>query len=181
MDTMFLRDLGGLLDDEQIGQEFCYRWSATTDHANTAVVGLRAGGAAASAILQRCRDLGHCGNRLVLRFDENPHLDLLVLPCPFFDPLWPHRDRQDRYAKAPFDRFDGFFRRFGWLFRRDGAIGSYRDFFPGAYTYHWHNMWQAREHEESYFGMFDREFDSIVEARLGVRVTPAGAIGNPVA
>jgi hypothetical protein len=103
----------------------------------------------------------------VLRFADNADLDLLVLPCPFFDPLLPHHDGRDRYEHAPFKRFDGFFRRFGWLHRRDETIRSYRNFFPGAFTYHWHNQWNAREHGKSYFGLFEREFDAILEARRG--------------
>ena len=41
-------------------------------------------------------------------------------------------------------------------------INSYKDFFPGIFTYHWHNMWKKEIHEDSYFGLFNKEFDSLL-------------------
>ena len=40
-----------------------------------------------------------------------------------------------------------------------------RDFFPGSFAYHWHNGWKEPEHEASYFGLFNREFDQRLAGR----------------
>jgi hypothetical protein len=106
----------------------------------------------------------------VLRFEDNVELDLTVLPCVFFDPLWPHHDHKDKYKSAPIDRFEDFFRKFDWWFRRNRNLRSHRDFFPGAFTYQWHNLWESREHKNSYFGLFNKEFDILLSAKLGIDV-----------
>jgi len=97
--------------------------------------------------------------------------DLLVLPCVCFDPLWPHHDRRDRYYAAPFDRFEDFFRRFEPEFLHNGSIRSYGNFFPGAFTYHGHNFWDAWEDPNSYLGLFNQEFDTILKDRLAKEST----------
>jgi glycosyl transferase-like sugar-binding protein len=171
IDTMFLRDVHDLPSE---ADECCSRWSAHVEYANSAFLRLRQGSETARALLARSREIGSCRPRHLLRFDEGPGFDLLVLPCALFDPLWPHNDRKDRYRAAPFDRFEDFFRRFGWRFRRQAGIRSHRDFFPGAFAYHWHNFWDAPEQPDSYFGLFDREFDAILEDRLGVRPSGRG-------
>jgi hypothetical protein len=171
MDTMFLRDLDALFQQSSVTDEFCYRWSAHLPYANTAILALRAGSEVAHALLHRCAEIRSCRPATVLRFDDTRQLPLLVLPCAAFDPLWPHHDGQDRYAGAPYRRFADFFRRFGWRVRRAPTIRSHRDFFPGAFTYHWHNCWDAPEHADSYFGLFETEFDDLLQARLDV---PAG-------
>jgi hypothetical protein len=168
LDTLFLRDLGPLWTDGRFSSEFCYRWSAHMPYANSAVLALREGSATARRLLERCRERNSCRPRDVLRFVEDADLDLLVLPCPFFDPLWPHRDRQDTYTDAPFDRFEDFFRRFGWGFPRDANRASIGAFFPGAFTYHWHNCWDAKEHPDSYFGLLEQQIDDVLTGRLGL-------------
>lgn len=170
MDMMFLRDMSALLGNEHFHDEFCYRWSAHLPYGNSAVLRLRQHSDTARTLLVTCGEAGSCRPKDVLRFEDNAGLDLLVLPCPFFDALWPHHDRQDNYNDAPFDRFADFFRKFGWRFKRNPAVRSYRDFFPGAFAYHWHNFWDAREHKDSYFGLFNREFDIILGEKLGIEI-----------
>jgi hypothetical protein len=164
IDMMLLRDLRELLGDPFGSEELCYQWS-DQPHANHAVLRLHQGGETAQAILERCVEKGSCDPRAILRFDGNETLDMAVLPCAFFDPLWLHADGKDALEGAPFDGFDGFFRRFGWRFRPARGVDSYRDFFPGAFAFHWHNQWDAAEHERSYFGRFDREFDALLGSR----------------
>jgi hypothetical protein len=166
MDTMFLRDMRVLRRHQWFAGDFCYRWSAQRRYGNTAVLALAKGGETALALLKRCAATRTCHPRTVLDFDANRDLDLLVAPCVAFDPLWPHHDHEDEYAGAPFRRFGEFFRRFGRRFPRP-SIQSHREFFPGAFTYHWHNCWGAREHEDSYFGLFNAAFDHVLGERLG--------------
>ncbi|HEY7535740.1 MAG TPA: glycosyltransferase, partial [Thermodesulfobacteriota bacterium] len=170
MDIMFLRNMHTLFCNEYWQGEFCYRWSAHLPYGNSAVLRLRQYSDIAHSLLDICGKVNSCDPRSVLRFEENRALDLLVLPCVFFDPLWPHYDRRDRYDAAPFHSFKDFFQRFDTYFRRNLAIRSYRDFFPGAFAYHWHNCWNAQEHKDSYFGLFNQEFDYILRDRLDIKV-----------
>jgi Glycosyltransferase sugar-binding region containing DXD motif len=172
-DTMFLRDIRSLLLQRDLADEFCERWSERP-FGNSAVLRLRQGGETAHALMMRSVRLGSCHPREVLRFAETDDIDLLVLPSGFFDPLWLHNDGKDTYAAAPFDHFKDFFRRFDADFQRRQRINSYREFFPGAFTYQWHNFWRAPEHEDSYFGVFNRQFDVLLRDRLGVEVAASG-------
>jgi hypothetical protein len=172
MDTMFLRDTSTLLGERLGHAEFCYQWS-TVPVANTAVLRLHRGSETARALLERCAERGGARPHDLFRFDDEAfrELDLLVLPCAFFDPAWMHVDGKDRLRGAPFSRFEDFFRPFDWRFRPRRSIRSFRDFFPGAFTYHWHNQWTLPEVERSYFGRFERELDRLLAERLeaGVR------------
>ena len=168
MDTMLLRDLRPLLDNPYFGSEFCYRWSANRPYANSAILRLGRQSTVAQALLASCAERGSCDPRAVLRLDANHQLDLLVLPCAFFDPLWPVHDREGRFEAAPFERFPHFFRKFGWWGRRRAVIRTFRDFFPGAFAYHWHNCWDAPELGDSYFGLFNRELDGLLRERLAI-------------
>jgi hypothetical protein len=171
VDAMFLRDLRALPAEMP---EFCSRWSAHMPYANSAFLRLEREGASASALLERCAQEESSLPWLVMRFEATEEIDLFVLPCIAFDPLWPHHDGHDRYADAPFQSFADFFRPFSWRFRRSSRIRSYRDFFPGAFTYHWHNAWTTPEPAGSYFGLFADEFDDVLEARLGLpRLAPS--------
>ncbi|WP_052496161.1 hypothetical protein [Pedobacter lusitanus] len=64
--------------------------------------------------------------------------------------------------KAPFDDFPGFFKQFDQQFTNRLSINSYKDFFPGCYAYHWHNHWKDAEYENSYFGIFEKNFDDLL-------------------
>ena len=39
------------------------------------------------------------------------------------------------------------------------------DFFPGCYTYHWHNLWKNKIEEDSLFDIFDKELNE----KLGIK------------
>ncbi|MGH7268751.1 MAG: glycosyltransferase [Candidatus Rokuibacteriota bacterium] len=175
MDVMFLRDLRDLhrwLADAGLSDEFCYRW-AGHPWANTAVLRLRRSGDTARALLRRCIEIGSCRPRQVLDLAAELPPDLTILPSTFFDPLWLHVDRQDRWVDAPFQRFHDFFRPPGWRIAWRRRVPSLREFAPGAFTYHWHNGWAEPERRGSPFACFEREFDALVRARQPLDA-PAG-------
>jgi hypothetical protein len=116
MDMMFLRDMRSLICSGCFHDEFCYQWSSHMPHGNSAVLRLRERSPTALALLARCAAAGTCHPRHAFGFAENWDLELFVLPCPAFDPLWPNHDRRDRYHAAPFSRFEDFFHRFGIWF-----------------------------------------------------------------
>lgn len=165
-DTLFLRDLSPLVHTPGYRDEFCYHWSSHMPYGNNAVLRLRRHGETAFALQTRGLARGRLKSKDILTFSSNEDLDLLILPSVFFDPLWPHADQQDRYRHAPFHRFADFFRPFSWRFRRRRDIRSYRDFFPGAFAYHWHNCWNAPEVTNSYFGVFEAEVDAQLDKQL---------------
>jgi hypothetical protein len=170
MDTMFLRDINSLLRSKQFVSEFCYLWSAHQNYGSSAVMRLRRQSETEYQLLIRCREPGSCHPRRVLRFEDSIDPELTVLPCVFFDPLWPQHDHNDKYKSAPFNRFEDFFRKFNWRFRRKWSIRSYRDFFPGAFICQWHNFCKVYEYENSYFGLFNREFDNMLRDRPGIEI-----------
>jgi hypothetical protein len=165
LDTMLIRDLGELFSQPFMTDDLCYRWSAHLPYGNNAVLRFQRESENAWKLMERSIEMGTCNPREVLLFEGAEDIDLTVLPCAFFDPLWPHFDGQCRFEGAPFDTFDGFFRKFSWRFRPGSRANSYRAFFPGAFAYHWHNQWDEAEHERSYFGRFDREFDAMLSTR----------------
>jgi hypothetical protein len=163
IDTMLVRDFSPLLacfDDE-----FCYRWSANMPYANSAVLRLRQHSPTAWRILEHCAVQGSCRPRHVLNFAEQGDVDLLVLPCAAFDPLWPLVDGKDSSRAAPFDTFVQFFHPRSHAGVKRSEIRCLRDFFPGSFAYHWHNCWKEPEHTASYFSLFNREFDERLAGR----------------
>lgn len=161
-DTMFLRDFFDLYDNLTDSNQYCYRWSSHMPYANSAVLRLKSNSSCARALLEKCSAVRNCGPRSVLRFEHDCYPDFSVLPCALFDPLWPHNDKQEKLEHAPFNRFADFFKPFGVFFRRQKDIESISQFFPGAFAYHWHNQWQAPEVQNSYFGLFNDQFDQIL-------------------
>jgi hypothetical protein len=163
IDTLFLRDIDGLracIDDV----ECAYRWSYVPRAAN-AWLRLRARGPVVVDLMLAANAARSAHANPMLSFDRRLPGDFIVLPAAAFSPLWLHVDGKEHLRNAPLHRFSDFFRRFGWFFRHDPAIRSSSDFFPGAYAYHWHNLWNAAEHADSYAGLFDAEFNDRLHNR----------------
>lgn len=83
-------------------------------------------------IIERGRGWGF--QEAQLTFDTT--LDMLVLPCSWFDPSW---------ISNPLNiGFDSFFKETekGYTFEK---------FFPGIFCYHWHNQWNVMPHKSSPF------------------------------
>jgi hypothetical protein len=159
IDTLFLRDFRELLASPLGESPFVYRWSAHCPYFSNAIIYIPHTHPLALQLMLHCLAVGSCHSRIAFRHEDHADKDLLELPCPLFDPLWPHFDGQDRYAGAPFNKFEHFFRPFGLFHRRDPAVRGLEDFFPGAFAYQWHGCWRMPEHENSYFGLFERQVD----------------------
>ncbi|MDX1947547.1 MAG: glycosyltransferase [Pirellulaceae bacterium] len=170
LDVMLLRPWGELL--AHFPGEFCYRWSARQPYGNSAVLRLLPASPTAAALLARCAAIGSCHPKHSLHFADQPNLDLLVLPCPFFDPLWPRADGKDDFPASPLAGFPEFFQPLDDRLSGDARVRSFRSFYAPAFAYHWHNGWEAPEHETSCFARFEAEFDAILERRDGI-IRPA--------
>lgn len=81
-------------------------------------------------IIQRNCGWGFCEAHLTYDLP----LDLLVLPCSWFDACW---------ILNPFN-FGA-----GNLFEETDTIYTFENFFPGAFCFHWHNRWSNPIHEKS--------------------------------
>jgi hypothetical protein len=117
---------------------------------------LQKGGNSARILLEQSIVRG-CRPQTLLTFQENKHLELLVLPTAVFDPLWLTFDKHDNYDAAHFLGFDDFFRPFDDQFLRPN-LRSHNEFFPGAFAYHWHNRWNAPESDDSFYGILNDLF-----------------------
>jgi hypothetical protein len=168
LDMLFLRDLGTLVDALGTEVEWAYRWSAHMNHGNNGFMRLHAGGTTSGQLLHRGLSSRGMRSRDVLRFEDAEEIDLLILPSAVFDPLWAHHDRRDVAASAPFDRFEELFRSPRGRDRGRPGGGSLRDFFPGAFAFHWHNHWSTPVEPGSPFARLAREFDGILLERLGI-------------
>lgn len=169
LDALFLRDLAPLL--ALTGDaEFCFQWSAEPSGTN-AFCRHHAGSPILAELMHGAVAARSAHPRQLLAIEGGP-ADLLLLPVALFSPLWLQRDGRDLSTLAPFGSFDDFFRPFGWFHRRDPAVSSLATFFPGAFTYHWHGRWSAREHPESYAGLLDRT----CRAQIALRYPALGAL-----
>lgn len=78
------------------------------------------------------RNLGWGFQQANLTYDLN--LDMLILPCSWFDPDW---------IKNPFNiGGEKFFIKTTYLYNFD-------NFFKGSFCYHWHNQWDKKIHNNS--------------------------------
>ena len=157
LDALFLRDLRPLLRLAG-GAEFGFQWSSLRRGTNAFCFHHRA-----SPVLEK---LMASANRFqsahasaLFDFDGDT-LDFLVLPSTFFSPLWLLNDRKETAPTAPFARFEDFFRHFRWWFRGRHIVKSHRDFFPGAFTYHWHGRWRSPEAHDSFAGIVARSLEA---------------------
>jgi len=164
-DTMALRDFMPLLLSEYGRGAFGCRWSARNNFSNNAIIRWDKGSALGLFLLERAKRIDSCGGRMLLTHDGGVPDEFLELPCAFFDPLWPHYDGEDHFAARPFSRFRDFFRPFGFFHRPRAGVAGVADFFPGAFAYHWHGLWNMPEKRESYFGMFEAEIDKLLADR----------------
>jgi hypothetical protein len=153
LDIMFLRDLSQLLE-----KEFCYAWE-TQPYANTAILSLSKGGNTVRYLLKKSKKLMQYHPRFTFNYSDKMLSNLLVYPCTFFDPLW--MEKVPSYNELPLNKFSDFFRKFDNEFHKKPNINSFKDFFKGCFTYHWHNQWDVKEYQNSYFGLFSKEFNEL--------------------
>jgi Glycosyltransferase sugar-binding region containing DXD motif len=178
-DMLLLRPLVPLL-----GVNFAYKWSYTDD-CNTAIMHWRRQSPTAKTIL--CNILERSGSgkntgRLVSdsyprkvcqQVVEDTNLQLKIFPSAFFDPLWIATDTYGCAKTAAVERYG--VGDFGSFFTTPNVVLHGKDpfaaFFPGAYTFHWHNQWNAKFEPNSTAALFLQhivESHSAANQRLGV-------------
>ena len=133
LDCFFLRSFDPLFSNFE--NEICvYQWSTQPYPNNAIYISLHP----KSEIMKKNiefiveRNLGWGFQEASLTYDLP--LDLLVLPCSWFDAEW---------IENPFNiRTDDFF-------KYTDQIYTFENYFNGSFCYHWHNKWNNRIEENS--------------------------------
>jgi hypothetical protein len=168
LDMLFLRDfleLAAVLPQP----EFCYQWSAQR-HGNSAILKLERGSEAVLRTVETAAKRKSCHPRTLFQMDDT-ELNLLMLPGPFFDPVWLLRDGKDQSRPSPFSTFSDFFMPLGPEALRK-KFTAMADFWESCFCYHWHNQWGAPETGDSLAGYWNRLVDRALRDRHGIHAAP---------
>ncbi|KAK9760315.1 hypothetical protein K7432_015804 [Basidiobolus ranarum] len=175
-DVLFLRDYRPLY---HAPQAFAYQWSYTPKF-NTAIFRMSANSTLSRWLVNRAIANGsfHPGNinqylsewnDKIPEFPEKP--ELLMLPLALFDPLWLKNDKHQAGKKLLpnlsefLDAFDPeeVLGEFDMLAEDELPSRQFEYFFPGAWSYHWHNNWNTPIAEGSWMGVLLSSFDKFLE------------------
>lgn len=152
LDVVFLKDFTPLLK----GYEFVYAWECQP-YGNSAILYLRKNSYITNYLAKKLLKRKAAMPWVLFDYKDKKLANLRNYPYTFFDPLW------GRYCEGmPLSNFADFFKEFGDSSDEKNNINSYKEFFPGAFAYHWRNSWDTKEVENSYFGLFNREFNQIL-------------------
>lgn len=167
LDMLFLRNMSGLINSYP--DDFCYQFS-NFQYANNAFLKIRQ---ESPALLQLFEivDKWNSGHSWHIFLFKHKQIDLLVLPCVFFDPLWLHNDGVDKATQVPFDSFSDFFEPVKRTNEKPFEETLINNFFPGAFAYHWHNNWFNRDYPNSYAGLFDNDCNEKLKNKYNIRIT----------
>ena len=146
LDIMFLKDLYDLLK----GPEFVYAWEKCY-YANNAVIYMRSGSYINEYLARKV--VKKCTTQPWSLFDYSDRKlrNLCVYPASLFDPVWVGRE-----GEYPIESFEDFFVK-----SQDPSTKS-MDLFPYSYAYHWHNCWKTNIERDSYFELFEKEFNNML-------------------
>jgi hypothetical protein len=155
LDMFFLRDISGLCK-----QDFFYYWEKQP-FGNNALLFLNSN-SNRMKFASTITSLNTFCPWVVYNYD-NPNLSgFMVYPCTFFDPIWMITSK-DKYDYPIFEFKD--------FFTNQCTVSSYKDFFPGAYAFHWHNRWDLAIVPGSFFDVFDKEISHDIRS---IKTIPQG-------
>lgn len=169
LDVLFLRDLSELWCLTG-GAEFCYRWSYKP-FGNSAILKLNSSSETSRHLVAKALSRGTCLPWRLFTPDDM-ELNLLMLPSPFFDPLWLINDRADTLEASPLRSFADFFQPNDER-TLDERMRRVRAQFNGCFTYHWHNQWTAPEVATSLAAAFNRLVDDALIQQHGLSPFPS--------
>ena len=141
LDIFFLRDMGQLYRDH-----IAYCWE-NQHYCNSALLFFNSEKITEN-IAETVKETGTFIPWVVFNYNNKKIKDLLVYPCAFFDPVW-NITNIENYS-YPIQSFDEFF-------TKKCTLNTYKEFFPGAYAYHWHNRWNMTPIAGSFFDVFNKE------------------------
>ncbi len=110
------------------GNNICmYKWAYCNYPNNAIVISLEP----KSENMKKTIDFFHNQNtgwRTQSNCEINSPINILVLPCSWFDPIWEKTEFSDNF-------------NFSKFFESQKEVFKLNYFFQGAFCYHWHNMW----------------------------------------
>jgi len=166
-DTLFLRDIR----DIKI-KNWSAKW-AQDDYAEACILHLEQGNKVAENIYLNNPYDARCFLMMINDMPEaysykHKNLDFTSLPSYFFDIIWGHEhcqgERGIMLKNVKMKTFDDFFTKMNIDITLD-------EFFPGCFTYHWHNRWDAPELKDSIAGKLNEDIDRIIKEKYNI--TPA--------
>ncbi|CAG8609709.1 14861_t:CDS:1 [Acaulospora colombiana] len=187
-DTIFLRDMSPLY---YLDYEFSYRWSFKFDY-NTAVLRIRPNSTTSRKIIngamKNSMKFHPFAIKKYLFADEKDQtkevLDkqLYMMPVALFDPLWLKSDLHVKSQKLKpnlarwndvfsagllNNEFPGANKELLAKAANDTTLLRKNDeFFRGAFTYHWHNLWKQRIANGSWFDVLQKGYDDFIEGKI---------------
>ena len=172
-DVLVLRSFQPLVDNGRTSRDFYYRWS-TQMYGNTAILYMKKGSANARLIVGMALNETYGGLGLS-RFAAvlHPHRikrcnDLLggnmeMLPSAYFDPSWAVHDIGSPAMSWTASQFGlhNHLEFFKYPISGARTLQHPKDFFPGAFTYHWHNRYDHKIVPHSVAWVFLRHFEAM--------------------
>jgi len=143
LDVLFLRSLDPLY--VKFPRIFVYAWEHEP-YPNNAIVYVPEARMEDMATLIKWFQLhgqSYCFQMTKCTFDKP--LPVLVLPCSWFDPFW--------LPSAPRDGLNSF----PDFLTKSTRSYTLKNFYPGAFTYHWHNSWASPIEKHSAFDQITQD------------------------
>ncbi|KAK9765256.1 hypothetical protein K7432_006549 [Basidiobolus ranarum] len=181
-DVLLLRDMRPLYHTPE---NFAYKWSYTNVY-NTAVFRMRPNSTTSTYLVKQAikNNMGFHPRYIkqYLNDWEKEHANIrnmnieqpriLMFPPSIFDPLWLRVDKHEtgETINPNLSQFKDVFE----VEKISGEFDGYKDFahtrafenfFPGAFTYHWHNNWKTPILPHSWFGVMQQEFDNFLNGK----------------
>lgn len=147
LDIMFLKDLQPLF----LGDEFIYAWENCC-YGNNALIYLKKNSYLNRYLFKKVSRRITTQPWSLFDYKDSKLYGLKVYSASLFDPLWVNQK-----GNYEVDSFSDFFKR-----ASNKDINVWK-LFPWSYAYHWHNLWEFEIEENSYFELFESEFDSILK------------------
>lgn len=154
IDMVFLRDARDLH-----GRSFAFKWDLNVNYYNTAVMGLPVGSPVVSKLIAhaggRCDPGTFWPERIHEAFECKSGVctEMTMMPTALFGPVSSPASNW-QWQQDP--RSHELHTTTNWFFDREKLWGL-EHFFPGAYTFHWHNRWDLSVHEKSFFAELERQ------------------------
>ena len=177
-DTMFLRDMRDLH-----GQSFAFKWDFSVTYYNTAIMGLPKGSPLVPQIIENAKE---CSAKAFYPTTIHNYLNctigvcrgLKMMPSALFNPSQASQTNWHWQSNSGIghDRDVGT----DWFFDRP-RLWDLDHFFPGAYTFHWHNRWMHPVHNESFFADLERLNSECTSQSAPISLLASGALNEATA
>jgi hypothetical protein len=154
LDVLFLKDFRKLCH-----VEFFYQWS-NQPYGNHAVSCFSRRSPNIRSMAERCIRIKSFHPARLLLFSEISELleNVYVFPTFLFDPVWIAHDTKAP-ANSYCNQFDDFF--------ANELSMKLKDFFPGSFSYHWHNRWNAPIRPCTIVGEIYSDVSEMYRAKFG--------------